>query len=391
MLTYYQILGVPEDASLDDIKSAFKQQALKFHPDRHQGDPAMEEIFKELNTAYQTLSNSYSRHRYDMTLRYGSFTPPPPPTSEPPPKYRRRYRPPVPKPPTLTSRENLKATLYAFLFALIVGGFVKAGIWASDRYKAMEREKLLTERREVFGKAQQAFETDNLKECFTLMSGMGMFFETERDMREYKDMLLNNILTRAATNINNGHFQRGLALYSILENFPIGNSLQILLNKATAHKGLGNHERAIYIYNQLYMTGYRTTSFFVEMGDVHSEGLQDHQSALQYYEKASNLAAEEYASTFGEAYPVMISARHIPKHHFKLFMKLANAYFLTGDYEKSIRSTVWTKEIWPDSVEHYIISGKSHVELGEFSQACVDFQLAQQLDSSFSSPLTCGN
>ena len=66
MLNYYQILGVAENASLDEIKSAFKKQALKFHPDRNQNDPASEELFKEINNAYQTLSNPYNRHRYDM-------------------------------------------------------------------------------------------------------------------------------------------------------------------------------------------------------------------------------------------------------------------------------------------------------------------------------------
>lgn len=55
--SYYDILGVGKDASNDEIKSAFKKLALKYHPDHNPGDEAAAEKFKEINEAYQTLSD----------------------------------------------------------------------------------------------------------------------------------------------------------------------------------------------------------------------------------------------------------------------------------------------------------------------------------------------
>ncbi|MEQ9287372.1 MAG: DnaJ domain-containing protein [Cyclobacteriaceae bacterium] len=389
MPTYYQILGVAEDALSDEIKAAFKKQALKFHPDRNQGDPAMEELFKELNSAYQTLSNPYTRHRYDMTLKFGSFELPPQPTTPPPPRYYRRPRRPIFHRPSLTSRENLMATMYAFLFAFVVGLFIKIGIWATDYYKAIEREKLLTERREVFGMAQSAFKKGELRESLLIIDEMGMFFESEMDMREYKDMLLGNILIRADQCMEDKLYKKALSLYSILDNFPNGNSLNILLNKAEANKQLGNFQRAIDIYHQLFYIGYRNTSFYIELGGLYENGPKDYESALQYYEKATDMAVSEYEAVFGKAYPVMINANFIPKHHFQLFTKLANMYYLTGDFERGIKSTIWSKEIWPDSAANYIISGQCHQALGETDLACQDFNIAKNLDASFQSPLDC--
>ena len=61
---YYDVLGIPRDASDEDVKKAFRKLALEYHPDRNRSDGA-EERFKEVNEAYQTLSDSRKRADYD--------------------------------------------------------------------------------------------------------------------------------------------------------------------------------------------------------------------------------------------------------------------------------------------------------------------------------------
>lgn len=70
---YYKILGVSKDATQEEIKKAYRQAALKYHPDRNPGDKEAEEKFKEAAEAYAVLSDPEKRARYD---RYGdeSFT-----------------------------------------------------------------------------------------------------------------------------------------------------------------------------------------------------------------------------------------------------------------------------------------------------------------------------
>jgi len=65
---YYEVLGVPTDASEAAIKKAYRQIALKCHPDRNPGDRDAEEKFKEASEAYEVLSDPEKRARYD---RYG--------------------------------------------------------------------------------------------------------------------------------------------------------------------------------------------------------------------------------------------------------------------------------------------------------------------------------
>jgi len=63
---YYKILGVERSAKDADIKKAYRTLALKYHPDRNPGDKSAEEKFKEINEAYQVLSDSQKRGRYDQ-------------------------------------------------------------------------------------------------------------------------------------------------------------------------------------------------------------------------------------------------------------------------------------------------------------------------------------
>ncbi|MFH1392310.1 MAG: DnaJ domain-containing protein [bacterium] len=67
---YYQILGVSNEASQDDIKKAFRRLAHQYHPDKKEGN---EQKFKEINEAYQILSNSKKRQQYDYGQASGGF------------------------------------------------------------------------------------------------------------------------------------------------------------------------------------------------------------------------------------------------------------------------------------------------------------------------------
>ena len=63
---YYQILGVARNASANEIKGAYRKLAMQYHPDRNPGDKQAEERFKEMNEAYQVLSDPQKRARYDQ-------------------------------------------------------------------------------------------------------------------------------------------------------------------------------------------------------------------------------------------------------------------------------------------------------------------------------------
>ena len=63
---YYEVLGISKDASEQEIKKAYRKMAMKYHPDKNQGNKESEEQFKEVNEAYEVLSDPQKRRTYDQ-------------------------------------------------------------------------------------------------------------------------------------------------------------------------------------------------------------------------------------------------------------------------------------------------------------------------------------
>lgn len=79
---YYTVLGVARKASDDEIKKAFRKLAMKYHPDKNQNDKSAEEKFKEINEAYDVLSDPKKKQMYDQ-FGHAGFQGQPPPGGNP--------------------------------------------------------------------------------------------------------------------------------------------------------------------------------------------------------------------------------------------------------------------------------------------------------------------
>ena len=70
---FYQVLGVPDTATAEEIKKAYRRLTKQYHPDANPNNPSAAERFKEISQAHATLSDSDKRKQYDQMRKYGAF------------------------------------------------------------------------------------------------------------------------------------------------------------------------------------------------------------------------------------------------------------------------------------------------------------------------------
>ena len=380
MTNYYHVLGLTEDASPEEIKAAFKRLAVKYHPDKHPGRPEMEEKFKEINRAHQVLSDEYEKARFDVKLKYRQFsqTESRPYSYQPPHsdywKNRNRARYASGK---IDYRQNAIATAYAFGITFLIALVVMSAIWIKSSYDEHQLEKLLAERRTTYGEARDFFNAGDYKTAFELMTSLKYFRSDERDMKNFKNSMLDNIISKGDEKFENGNYEGAIALYELVQEFAPDLPFYELRQKlADAYKETSQPEKAIEILKKFLVGEYEIISSLVKIAEIHRDKLNNPEEALDHLLIAHKLAVKRYKTFYGEGYALVIDEKYVPRSHFDLYTNLADLYNELEDPEMAIKAADWNKYVWPDSAISFITTANAYAALGQTSKACLEFQEA---------------
>lgn len=145
MNDYYYVLGIARNASQEEIKTAYRKLSKKFHPDVNGGDEFFEDRFKEIQTAYETLTDFSKRRRYDSLLNDFSN-----PKNQDKQTNKTYSNPPKPEPTRPKPQENKNykktdKTSYSKLFAFLFIGFIcllSISIFFDEKSKKPEKIKV---------------------------------------------------------------------------------------------------------------------------------------------------------------------------------------------------------------------------------------------------------
>ncbi len=374
MSTHYTTLGIAEDASNSEIKTAFKKLAIIFHPDKNPDNPEAEERFKEINQAYQVLSNPYEKARYDLQIQFSKqpsefdFTTHQPDTEKPQYEYTYRRAPYAEQ--IINWRENWIATAYAFGFALIIAALAMTGIWAKDYYDQVKFEEMTTARRATFETAKKYFEEGNLDPSLSILSKMGAFMSIESDMDDFKTDALESLIYKGEQNYNMANYPESIYYYELFEKYAPRNPLLMKEHLATAYRATGHPYRSLKKLTELLIEGHQSMTIYLEKAEIYRDDLKDFEESLRHFKLASNVAIDQYVSTYGNAYPLVMVGRKLPEHHYRIYTGLAKQYLVLKDYDKALKTTDWNIQMWPDSLENYLIAIKANSELNKLDKAC---------------------
>lgn len=382
MTNHYHVLGLSENATQEEIKSAFKKLAIKYHPDKHAGNHQMEEKFKEINLAHQILSDEYEKARFDLKLKYQQFS-----ESESRPytyrpanaekwKYQARRQYSNGK---VDYRQNAIATAYAFGITLMIAILVMTGVWVKQSYDDKKLEKLLAERRTTYTEARKSFNSGDYEKAFELMTSLSFFRTEERDMKIFKNSMLDKIIERGDKHFKKGEYKKAIGLYEMVQEFAPNLPFYELRQKlAEAYKKTNDPDKAIDILKDFLVGEYEIISSLVKIAEIQRDELNNLEEALDHLLIAHRLAIKRYKTYYGEGYALVINEQYIPKSHYYLYTNLADLYLRMDDTEMAIKAADWNKYVWPDSAISYLTSAQAYIAEQDQSNACIEFAGARE-------------
>lgn len=399
MVNYYHILGLSQTATQAEIKTAYRKLALRYHPDKNGGSSYAEERFKQISEAYRVLSNPRKKARHDWMLEYGVYqqaqaeaawraatvTHTNTTAQRPGAHQRRRAR------PRFNSRQNLLATAWAFgIFFLMALLVVSVSAW-----NAYQLEQQLIEQneqaRKVYVKAEQQYEEGNFGLSLHLLkSVMGNSAIAPR-ASELQNYIFKNLEEEGLRQYQAGNYARAAQLLQLLADNAQEYRPGALAHLVSSYEVLQDYEGAIRGYKSVIRLEPRTIEARNRLARIYAEYYKDFDTALQYYQQASELVTDQYESEYGKAYAITVNPETTPDSHYQLHCGLAQVYISQGMLHQAESALKWAIFLRPDEPIAYYLLGIRHREANEQAAACSAWKIAADKGSAEAAGMFTGH
>ena len=384
---YYKILGVNRSASEQEIKKAFKKLAVKYHPDKNAGNKNSEEEFKRINSAYQVLSDSTQKYRYDSKLEYqefqarqraaysqsntqktskssrstnkssesnssgfkedwsgaySSYTPP----NTPPPK--RRVNTKVHRGNKDEFALQRKFAFYGIIYLAIVMILSLVINW-----KFIDQDKLTMDEEtyELLQKAKnkKKIDYDDLDQLKSIYSDSSVH-SSERSI--LADAALKLMRAEYKMELRNGDVDGALSIAKSMLSFPRANAHNdtIEYKIAFCYMHLGAFDSSLFYLNLLFEKGklYNDAFIYDKLGDVYLLK-KENKKAIEFYTKAVDKCEEKYVADYGTQFMFVLSPEELPDLHYDIYRKAAHIKYENGELESSLSLISWAIFLRPEN------------------------------------------
>jgi curved DNA-binding protein CbpA len=345
--TLYDMLGVSSSASIEEIKTAYKKLAKKYHPDKNQGSSWHEEQFKRINQVYQILSDPQQKRLYDSRLEFEAFQRQnPQPRTNPNPTYKTTEqkkrtpnynRPPVSRPTYRKSKKYEITISNKKLNLLVVGYYVIAIFLLGSYYEFqdyLKKQHLISEAVEHEKTGRYDYAISSYSQALKFDKDDAEIYERRGIARIKESMDLIGALTDFSYAISNSYSPSDSLLYK--------------------------HAKCLFLLKDypLAIVDYET---IIENDDSKLD-------SVYYYKAESNFQLNKYSLAipdFNEF--ISLNPNAGQAHHHRGF-----SYYKNRDYKHALSDYTKTISWQPENGEHYYYRGVINFALKDSTNGCVD-------------------
>lgn len=400
MKTHYETLGVPENAPAGRIKEAYKRLAIRYHPDKNPNNPSAEEVFKQINGAYQILSDPYKRSLYDSRLESMRTAPETyqQAQAEAEARYRAyayRYQYGVdPYPIEQRIRDNFWGVIITFAIFTVI--FIIAGImkYQNIRMKEAELARKAEQRDFYFGRISSLLANDSLLEAYQIINfdlkpeinNSKKLSEDDKDylnriMYEYEHYFQNRLRKVAADAFEEKNYPKSIQLYQLAIELDEVDSTLAAFQVMKAYMQIGEYDNAKKYLNMWDTLSGEKVSYWHFMAKIAEKKGESDLIVADYFDKAAKASADYYAIYYGKAYQTFLNPDMIPESHYQMSLDHTNFLIKQRELTKADNLSKWLLNIRPQYAPPFLVKGQILRLQGRLGQACRYWQVAQKLGS----------
>lgn len=385
MIDHYKTLGVSRTAKVEEIKGAFKKLALRYHPDKNPGNVAAEEYFKQVNSAYQVLSDPYKKSQYDLLINYSGPTPQGY-SSRPPVRKKRRDAPQYSRPNNpykyVIGWTYLKHQLLAFAFIAIVGLMVFLGVEANKFRLKKNEEALIAGREMILDSARAQFTLGDYRSSLEIVTSYLVQNPIEQVARNYRTDVVSGVRKIAETQFSSEKYQAALINFNIVKDFKLVQDLDVYHKMASCYKAIGNYEKAAAALDYVWLRDRENIELNLELGQIHRDILESPEDAIKYYNRAREKVKSILSTIYGNAFEVVMNPKTSPEIYYEVFYQRAITNNELGDYNESIKDCNWAVFFRPERSVGYLIRGNNYFSINNQRRACQNWTQSSRIGNT---------
>lgn len=394
MLDYYQVLGVNRGADLTEIKAAYKKLALKYHPDKNPNNPAAEEYFKHVNTAYQVLSDPYKKASYDLKLNYAEHRSTTPSRPQPHP-YRRpaeeksvydRYgkfswknAPKYKEAPAYRIDKNYVKIQALTLFTVFALAFIIMGVYKLNNYYEEQELREIQRKNELaVSKARDMFNSGNYEEAIDEITRLIREQPIEHMFYEAKENMIDSLSKSASNKFETQQYSAAINDLEVLKEYQKPMRIGTWEMLATSYHALAEYRKAVHAYEYILMRDENNIELIMKIGDIYLEKLDMTEKAWDYYTEARFKFKEFQNNSYGEAFELIVPLTNFSEEYFQMFYKRGKLNIELEKFEDAIHDFNWAVSIRPTYAEPYYLRALCRYKTSNNSRACDDLKKANE-------------
>jgi curved DNA-binding protein CbpA len=395
-MNYYEVLGISAQATVAEIKSAFKQLALRYHPDRNPNNPEAEEKFKIINLAYHTLSNAESKLRYDQKL-FQQYTNEEERLREAYREAARRrayYQSRRPQSiydrlgrfgwqdssqssaPYKIDKDYFKVQAYTLLLFLLIAGSVMGVFRLIDYWQKKDAIRIKQANDLVMFKADSLFNENKYEAALKIMNDLVNKNPNDIIYLHAEASMIDGLRRIAEAEFEKSNYKEAGEKFILLLGYEKYQHFQTWQRISQCHYALGNFEQAIYALKQLHKIENTDIRPLLQIAQIYAIDLKQDSLALTYYDACKYLFIQKMEINYGKAFELVINPRSLPKLYFDIFEGRAKSNIRIGNFEDAYTDCKWAVYLKPDAAEMYYLRAVCRIAKGENFMVCEDLKMA---------------